>query len=162
MHGYEIRQVLERWGAAHWSSLSYGSIYHALATMAAEGLLDETGSEPGRGPDRRLYALTSRGREKFMALVRDHWWRYERPSDPMFTAIAFMDMLSREELIAALRSRAAGFRNALAQYPEWIRTKLEHAPQFVAESLRLGQAKDEAELRWVEDLIEKLEQGTLP
>jgi DNA-binding PadR family transcriptional regulator len=162
MHGYEIRQTLETWGAAHWANLSYGSIYHALATMEAEGLLQETGVEPGRGPDRRLYALSEMGHQEFVALVRDLWWRYERPIDPMCTAIAFMDVLPRDELIAALRRRAAGFRHALAQYPEWTRVKLEHAPRFVAESLRLGQVKDEAELRWIEELIQQLEKGALP
>ncbi len=163
MHGYEIRQELERWGAEHWASLSYGSIYHALAKMAEEGLLTEAITESSqRGPDRKLYELTEQGRQEFAAGVRDLWWRYKPAIDRMSTAIAFMDVLPTDELLAALRRRAQGFRLALDQYPEWIRLKLEHAPAFVAESLHLGRAKDEAELAWIEGVIEKIENGELP
>lgn len=163
MHGYEIRQTLESWGAEHWGNVAYGSIYFALSKMAAEGLLTEAGTESGRGPDRKLYELTEQGRQVFLALVREHWWRYKHPVDRMPTAIAFMDVLPREELLAALRARAAGFRRALAQYPEWTRAKLDAgAPRHSIESLRRGEAMERAELQWIEDVIEKVERGELP
>jgi DNA-binding PadR family transcriptional regulator len=154
LHGYEIRQTLEMWGADHWANIAYGSIYHALAKMSSEGLLDEAGTDSsGRGPARKLYALTAQGREEFLTMLRDHWWRYTMPVDRMSVAMTFMDFLARDEVLAALSRRAVGFRHALEEYPEWIRVKREFAGEHVAESLRRSQMKDEAELRWLEDVI---------
>lgn len=163
MHGYEIRHELQRWGAENWANLSYGSIYHALAKMTDEGLLSDAGTEASdKGPERKLYELTEQGHHEFVALARDHWWRFKPAIDPMSTAIAFMDVLPKDELVLALQRRAVVFRQALAEYPEWIRVKSEFAPRFVVEALYLNKAKAEAELDWIEQAIAKVARGELP
>ena len=38
-HGYQVRADLESWGAHEWSTATSGSVYHALKSMAGQGLL---------------------------------------------------------------------------------------------------------------------------
>lgn len=163
MHGYEIRQVLQEWGAEYWADLAYGSIYFSLAKMTEEGLLTAAGTDTsGKGPARKLYALTEQGRAAFLELLREYWGRYKPPVDRMSIAMTFMDFLPPEEVLNAMRARATGFRRAIEQYPELIELKRRHAGNAVAESVRRAQVRDEAELAWLDDVIAKVEKGELP
>lgn len=164
LHGYEIRHELERQRVDQWSNVAYGSIYYSLGRMAKEELLEVAATEAGRGGRggaRTVYAITERGRMEFQRLLRDFWWDHELPKDRFQLALAYMDQLPREELIAALHRRAAVLRAELPT-PEQSARKLEHAPRHVAESLRLATAHIQVELDWIEQAVAKVERGDLP
>ena len=62
-HGYQVRADLEAWGAHEWSTATSGSVYHALKSMAGQGLLvtHETVPSEAGGPPRIEYELTGKG-----------------------------------------------------------------------------------------------------
>jgi PadR family transcriptional regulator AphA len=66
MTGYEIKKCLEE-NFRHIVSAGYGSIYPALAELAAEDLVTVTSVEQERRPDKKVYELTPRGRERLVA-----------------------------------------------------------------------------------------------
>lgn len=167
-HGYEVRRELEAWGAGSWGNLAYGSIYHALKQMSREGLIEpaETSGEvaaKGR-PAKTAYALTDRGEEEFQRLLREHWWEFEPVADPFQSALAFMDALPREELLAALEHRAAACRSAAEKTRGYaVRAKRSAgAPRHVEEGLGLHASYAEAQARWAEEAARKVESGKLP
>lgn len=163
MHGYEVRQTLENWGAEFWAGVTYGSIYFALKKMADEGLVEAVGTKrQGSRPERTIYAITQRGDEEFMRLLRELWFSYRPPFDPFTVAWTFLPALPREEALSALRARIAGFRQALEKSAYYTELKRQHAGEHVADSLRRSYAKDEVELRWLEEMIKKIESGGLP
>ncbi|TDB89565.1 PadR family transcriptional regulator [Micromonospora fluostatini] len=58
-HGYDLKRSYdERFG--HGRSLHYGQVYATLARLLKNGLV-AVESEPGAGPDRKRYAITSAG-----------------------------------------------------------------------------------------------------
>jgi len=60
-HGYELkREHDQRFGQAR--PLPYGQVYATLGRLLRDGLVEESGPQPGAGPDRRVYALTAAGR----------------------------------------------------------------------------------------------------
>jgi DNA-binding PadR family transcriptional regulator len=58
-HGYDLKRSYdERFG--HGRALHYGQVYSTLARLLKNGLV-EVESEPGDGPERKRYAITSAG-----------------------------------------------------------------------------------------------------
>jgi len=111
-----------------------------------------------------LISDPSWGREEFERLLREYWWQEKPAIDPFQVAITFMDRMPRDELLAALRHRAANLRAALAAWDWSVATKMNAAttPRHIAEQLALSKAYNEATLRWLDQLIEKVERGELP
>lgn len=60
--GYDIKRFLERTVAHFWSE-SYGQLYPTLGTLEEEGLIEGRDVPGERGQDKRVYAITERGRE---------------------------------------------------------------------------------------------------
>src|SRR3990170_67405 len=71
-HGYQVRADMESWGAHEWSTATSGSVYHALKSMAGQGLLvtHETVPSAAGGPPRIEYQLTGKGDEEYFAMLR--------------------------------------------------------------------------------------------
>lgn len=160
MHGYEVRRELESWQAERWANIAYGSLYFGLKKMADEGLLEVADAAERRG--RTVYAITEAGRGEFHRLFAEHWWRSPGVKDPFVAALTFMDRLDRGDLLAALRHRAAALRASAEVHRYLIDVKEKYAGRHIAEIMRLGAARDEAEPAWVEDVIGKVERHELP
>ncbi len=164
LHGYDVRRALEQWHAEQWAHVAYGSIYSALSKMADEGLVEVVGTATGgRGAGRITYAITDRGRQEFLRLLRDYWWGEQPTIDPFQVALTFMDRLPRDEVLAALRQRAARSRAFLTSFETlWPSMRPPDLPRFMDENRRLDAAHVEAETRWIEGVIDKIERGELP
>lgn len=165
IHGYDVRRELEMWGAEQWANIAYGSIYSALNKMAAEGLIEVVGTEENsKHVARTEYAITERGKMEFERLLRDFWWNMKPIVDPFQVALTFMDSLPRDELIAALRHRARMLQSIVESVEFVSKNKMSnpYTPRHIAENLRLAAAHVAAELRWIEEVIGKIERGELP
>ncbi|MGQ0839362.1 PadR family transcriptional regulator [Actinokineospora sp.] len=59
-HGYDLKRVYdEHFGADR--PLAYGQVYSTLSRLLRNGLVEESGVEPGGGPERKRYAITDAG-----------------------------------------------------------------------------------------------------
>jgi DNA-binding PadR family transcriptional regulator len=168
LHGYEVRKKLELWGAQHWANVAFGSIYHALAKMAEEGLLKvvkSTGSSGGGGGrnGRVVYGITGEGRAEFDRRLREHWTDIMPIVDPFQVALTFMDRLPKSDLMAAVRERGERLREGFAQMERAMDAKhTASAPRHVDECLRLTAAEYRAQLEWLERAGELVEHDALP
>ena len=61
--GYEIKKEIEDGLFSHFIDASFGSIYPALTQLTAEGLLTVRAEEQTGKPDKKVYAITTKGRE---------------------------------------------------------------------------------------------------
>ncbi|MEU5427532.1 PadR family transcriptional regulator [Streptomyces olivoreticuli] len=111
-HGYQVRGDLEFWGAHEWSNAKPGSIYHALKSMAAQGLLiahDTAPSEAG-GPPRTEYELTDEGEREYFRLLREALSSHDQKVDVLTAGVGFLVDLPRAEAIALLKRRVESLR----------------------------------------------------
>ncbi|MBM3549239.1 MAG: PadR family transcriptional regulator [Alphaproteobacteria bacterium] len=79
--GYEIKKQAEDGPFSHFYKAGFGSIYPALARLAADGLIvgrDET--QAGK-PDKRIYAVTPAGRAALADALTDHATGIAVPDD---------------------------------------------------------------------------------
>jgi DNA-binding PadR family transcriptional regulator len=165
IHGYDVRRELEEWGAEGWSNLAYGSIYFALNKMTEEGLVIPSGGEQtGKRPARTQYTLTEKGKQEFYRLMREYWWKYEMPIDSFQVAMTFMDKLSHDELLEALRYRFDLLRAWMRTYEVGLPKNMyePNIPKHVIENLRLSYVRVRAEIEWLQEVIAKVERGELP
>jgi DNA-binding PadR family transcriptional regulator len=163
VHGYDVRRELVSWHADEWANVAPGSIYNALKSMTRDGLLEIVGTKQvGGRPERTSYRLTTDGEKEFQSLLRKTFWDVAPPLDPLMPALAFMWVMPREELVAALRHRVAHIRGrmisnafAIERYDDPI------SRDQVREMIRLGGARVAAEIDWAEALIARLERGEM-
>ncbi|MFD2418365.1 PadR family transcriptional regulator [Amycolatopsis pigmentata] len=59
-HGYDLKHAYDARFAVD-RSLHYGQVYATLARLLRNGLVTESGTEPGSGPERKSYAITDAG-----------------------------------------------------------------------------------------------------
>jgi DNA-binding PadR family transcriptional regulator len=143
-HGYDLKQSYDRrFGAAR--PIRFGQVYRTLAQLQRDGLVEVTGVEPGAGPDRKRYAITTDG-------VTDLERWLSEPEDPqpqlqtvLFTKVA-LALLSgkpagtfledqRQRHLAVMRDLTAARRGAPLRDSMLIDYQLFHI---------------EADLRWIE------------
>ncbi len=90
--GYEIKKELEGGAYAHFFRASFGSIYPALARLAASGFISGREQEQIKRPDKKVYRLTHNGRHE---LAR----RLQAPIGPDYIRSEFLLVLFHAELL---------------------------------------------------------------
>lgn len=144
-HGYQVRQELERWEADKWANIAYGSIYHALHTLAAEDLLEmhEVAERKG-GAVKKVYSLTADGDNEYVNLLREFWNSNAPVYDPFQIALAFRDDLPADEFRRALMTRRAATREAI----EYLKQRQMMSPPHIAANMDLTIAQLEVFMTW--------------
>jgi DNA-binding PadR family transcriptional regulator len=160
MHGYELRKRLTGL-LGTFRACSFGSLYPTLRRLQREGLISEDAAEdapvPGRGAGwsyrgRRVYRLTTDGKERFATLLADagpQTWE-----DSGFGVhLAFFSRTPAEVRMRILEGRRRrveerreGLRAALARTGDQI-------DRYTLELHRMGLETSEREVRWLNELI---------
>jgi len=160
-HGYQVRRELLEWGADRWANCQPGSIYHALKKAARDGMLEAVGETSEVGPDRTCYRLTALGEEEFSHLLRQALTDPDPKNQTVAAALSFLPLLSRDEAIRLLgfrirmlESEVTGLRSVGTALP------MAGRPEHVVEHFHYWIALREAEIRWAQDLVDRLANGT--
>ncbi len=165
IHGYDVRRELEGYGADRWANVAYGSIYSALNKMADEELVVAINSEQDeRVSAKTQYVITERGKVEFDRLLHEYWWDLKPTIDPFQMALTFMDKLPPSELRSALCHRADQLRSSIVTFQCLHAAQVAHPqiPRHIAENTQLMLAHTETELRWIEEMVSKIERGEMP
>ncbi len=158
MSGYDLGQTV-RDSIGHFWNESYGQIYPNLKKLAASGFVTGKSEKQKGKPDRKIYSITKRGRERLAA-----WLAIEpQPDIPrnelllkLFFAVqadpenivGFVERMARNE--GEVLKRLNGLEEEIAKlhrYPD--------APYWEL-VLRFGQLELEAHQRWAEETLAEL------
>jgi DNA-binding PadR family transcriptional regulator len=143
-HGYELKQLHDRL-LGGGRPLAFGQVYASLSRLLRDQLVVVDGVEREEGPDRKLYAITSRGVARI-----DEWLM-----DPVDPAIYLRSEQFAKVVLALLSGRSA--KEVLdSQRATHLRTMRE-----LTRKKRSGDIADaltadfalfhlEADLRWIE------------
>lgn len=158
MHGYELRkQVNAVLGA--FRALSYGTLYPALKSLLAQGLIREV--EAGTGPvpplsgrrARIIYEITAEGKERFQSLVTQPGpaaWE-DGTFDVHFAFFARTDAATRLQILEGRRTRLQERLEGVRQSMTRTRERLD---SYTLELQRHGLESVEREVRWLTELID--------
>jgi DNA-binding PadR family transcriptional regulator len=155
-HGYQIEQVIEERGMRNWTEIGFSSIYYLLKKLEREGLIEGHLEETEQGPARKVYRATPAGKETLRAGVLDALSVPRRCYTPLQLGLAHLPGIPAPEAAAALRhygealdTRLAGIRQryeAQQPLPRYVELMFEHSITLL-----------QAEMGWIDDLIQELE-----
>ncbi|MEU9126356.1 PadR family transcriptional regulator [Streptomyces sp. NPDC048506] len=162
-HPYEIQQVMRDRQRDRLVKLTTGSLYHSVERLERLGLIKPVDTtRQGRLPERTVYTITEEGRAAFLGRLRE---MLSAPADefPEFpVALALLHTLDREEAIERLNWRAA-ILEALIAGCEVMANRLAEfdvEPMFFID-LDWQICSRRAELKWINNLVERLRSGSL-
>ncbi len=156
MHGHEIRRQARLDRTELWTDVKPGSLYAQLHRLAAEGAIEAVRTEQAGGPARTVYALTTAGRQEFIA-CRDQALREVRlPPDPLDLALHHAGDLAEEDLAGLIADRRAALA---ARLEEWRHQRERAAPWLHGlEPMTFEHtlSRLRAEIDWHDQLLEQL------
>jgi DNA-binding PadR family transcriptional regulator len=158
-HGYEMKEIARDWNLDKWADIAFGSIYHALGMLEAEGLIRTVGVEQEGGrPPRSIYRITDQGRTAFQELLREtSRFGYQR-KHPINLALTFLARLPPEERVALLEERLRWLEEILAvvsERRELLRFLEVEAPWVIA-TLDHDLGHCEFEIGWTRSLLQQV------
>lgn len=83
-HGYDLKREYDTL-FGRGKTLQFGQVYSTLQRLQRDGLVSVVSAQPGKGPDRKLYAITAEG-----VTDLDEWLRRPEPAEPYVQSILFM------------------------------------------------------------------------
>ena len=163
VHGYFLRRELMTWHVDEWANIQPGSIYNALKSLKRDGYVQENGTEAaGKRPERTIYQTTQQGVVELLRLLRQTLWTVE-PFDtqPVMALTSFMFLLSRAEVIAALKFRISEIDAKIASNGFDIEdvARSTTTPAYVREIFELSSLRLRAEQDWARGLYDRVLAG---
>jgi len=92
-HGYQIRKIISE-QLADFTQIKLPTIYYHLEKMAENGLLSAECEKTGSRPEKTVYSVTEKGRQKFTALLEEQLSLEYHPlfsSDSVFYFSEYLD-----------------------------------------------------------------------
>ncbi len=162
MHPYEMQRLIRERKKDDFLDLKRGSLYNSIARLERAGLIEPVQTtREGRRPERTVYRLTNDGEHELIAWLRELLAKPTRGSIQFVAAISFLGHLPPKNALEQLGRRAS----ILKAETEGLRRRLEELQPKLGRLLMLEaeyeQAMKEAELVWVQSLIDDLQSGDL-
>jgi DNA-binding PadR family transcriptional regulator len=159
MSGYDLGQAI-RASIGHFWNESYGQIYPNLKTLAAAGCVTRKTERQKTKPDRQIYSITPKGRERLVA------WLAVEPQpeiarNELLLKLFFGARTSPEISIQHVERMVNTERAFLHEFRRIEREEIEQYRQlpdapYWKMAARFGQLELEAHLRWAEETLATL------
>ncbi|MFJ4223880.1 PadR family transcriptional regulator [Microbacterium sp. NPDC089695] len=163
MHPYEMVRLLRARHDDRLLTITNGTLYHTVSRLQKSGLIDEIGIDrDGNRPERTTYTLTDAGRDAVIAWVRRELPRVDRETD-FRIALAESHNLERDDVRALLQERRAALVDAHDMHHHGLaKARAKGIPAQVLVEIEREEVLLDAELRWLDTLLARLDGDDLP
>jgi DNA-binding PadR family transcriptional regulator len=152
-HGYQINEFIER-NLSRVTDMKKPTAYALLERLGQAGYVEVRSQQEGKRPPRKVYSITSAGKQLFLDLLRDNLAHAERMTFAGDVGLMFLDHLPREEALDLLRLRLKRLGEQISVYEQSPRHEhslgVDLAMQHILVLLR-------AEQGWLAATIERLQ-----
>ena len=162
-HPYDVAFTMQQRHMDEHIKLSLGTLYHTFEQLQRLGWVAPTETErSGRRPERTVYALTAKGRERFQERLRELIAQPANEYSSFEAGLAFIHHLPRPEAVALLRRRARAMTDQMAHWGNLLDacrerglSRLSLLEVEMVQDLRRFQAE------WAERIADEIESGGL-
>ncbi len=149
MHGYRIKAQIEHYFGHVWS-INYGQIYPSLKAMLAEGLISmtEVNQAGQRGPSRKLYSITAKGREAFADWITAAPEKSMILRDPFLMRFVFFRFGNKQRALEMIDDQIRIYAEQLKLRKEGGR-RMQDRDVYVRLISELGIQQNEMFLEWL-------------
>ncbi len=158
MHPYEMVRLMRARRDERLLTITNGTLYHTVGRLQREGLIDEVGIDrEGNRPERTTYTLTDAGADVLVDWLRRELSGIDRPAE-FRIALAEAHNLERADVIECLQGRRLALDESHAQHRDGLRgARHKGVPEQVLVEFERQEVLLDAELRWIDSLIDRLE-----
>jgi len=168
LSGYDLKERFDL-SVAHFWPADQSQIYRILAKLDEQGYTRVKVVPQDNRPDRKVYSITQAGREELR-----RWLTTPQDLDGGRSArlvqVFFSGQLTDGEILAFFRREADQCRAGLEQLKK-VPVRAKEATQSVGEpreewcwflTLECGIRMTEAKLKWMDEVVERIERGKVP
>lgn len=105
LHAYAINAIIKEMGLEYWAHISSASIYSTLSRLQKVGCVDVSTEKVGNMPERKVYQITEKGRNKLLDELKDALLTPDTGDNPFYLAIAFAYGITAKEAVPILKER---------------------------------------------------------
>jgi DNA-binding PadR family transcriptional regulator len=161
MHGYQANLELERRQVQDWAGVSRPQVYYSLEKLARLGLIAEAGGdhEPALGPERRIFATTTKGRTALAGSLEREDWTNQRDRPPFLTWMALSWQASPGTVLKQLQRREGFLKSELDRELETLRAvenEVGHPFHEAIWMIKLVIEQFRTELSWLREVMAEL------
>ncbi|HEV2661311.1 MAG TPA: PadR family transcriptional regulator [Ktedonobacteraceae bacterium] len=163
MHPYLMQQLIKERGKEKVINMERrASLYQTISQLQQAGLIRvrETVREERR-PERTVYELTDEGSQTLQNWLREALSTPAKEFPEFPAAISFLPLLSMDDVRQQLETRAGTLVGMMRQIEETLRTSSSYVPRLFLLEDEYLLVTLEAELRWVQSLVDDLRTGRL-
>jgi DNA-binding PadR family transcriptional regulator len=153
MYGYQLHQEIERREMEHWAQVNLASIYNTLNRLQRQKLIEGKGEKPGKMPERRVYHITPRGKERLGELVEMALKEKKMPEDSFIVGVAFLQGLSKEKILECLSQKKKQLHQVIHRIQKMCGNGCKKLPfnwKFILEG---GISHLKLEIKYIEKMI---------
>ncbi len=103
-HGYDIKKKIKEIFFL-FAGVYLKSVYYPLRILEKKGLLVKHINKPGRRPQRFIYELTPKGKERFKQLLTQSFLDFKRPQFSLDLSLYFLNFIQPDIARRRLRAR---------------------------------------------------------
>ena len=156
-HGYEIEHIIEERGMREWTEVGFSSIYYLLKKLEQKNLItSRTEISAGRGPARKVYRITVKGENTCHDATLETLETPHRCYPPLQLGLANLPSVPASVALDALKKHHIGLIERLIHI-QTRRKAQQPLPFFVEAMFDHSLTMVEAEKRWIEKFIHKME-----
>lgn len=160
MHGYHLVSELEIRDVKDWAAVSRPQVYYSLNKLMKLSLLKESAdSDDNLGPERTIYKINAKGKEKLTQSLSKIEWAKERTLPPFLTWIALSAHLPKPVIRCLFEERRKFLQHELARETATLESFQEAQGAMVVAGklmVELTVRTFELELEWLEKAQEQL------
>ncbi|MFC1709851.1 PadR family transcriptional regulator [Candidatus Omnitrophota bacterium] len=154
-HGYEIKKQISDF-FAYFPGLEFKSIYYSLSSLEQKDMVKKTVTASKNRPDKYVYTLTQKGKDRFKVLLNKSFIHIQRPYFGIDASLFFLPYLRPESTRVKLRARLRILkkieRGILHVFPVFQQQKPRHLLSILEHNLELIKA----EINFTSALMESL------
>ena len=156
--GYDLGKFVNETIAHFFFNPAKSQVYAELRRLVVRGYATEREVAQRDRPDKRLYAITPRGREALRHWLETSEAGPEVTKGPVYLKVFFGGLMDPEALRVQVEDCRRQAQEGLARFLE-IEKEIDGRPEFLFPSLvlRRGIAHKRASIRWAGEVLEELE-----
>ena len=156
MHGYRLKEHIER-NFGHMWSINFGQIYPNLKKLKDDGLISMTEEvcQGEKGPPRKLYSITDKGREAFQQWLAGSPERGMLLRDPFLMRFVFFAFGEKDRSLEIIDDQVESWERQLGRRYANL-AKWENAGVYVRLMAKLGARMNEVFLQWLKEAREEI------
>lgn len=109
-HGYDIKLKIQEI-LSLFAGVDLKSIYYPLRVLEKKGLVVKRVSKSGRRPERFIYSLTPKGKNRFDTLLNKSFLNFKRPQFSLDLSLYFLNYIKPNIAKRRLRARMFILKN---------------------------------------------------